>query len=459
MSVGRALSGTGGLVDSCSPICSRLAKQTVSGPSNWFVPVMTTEASPRLMSFTDTRGAIQHVVIWDERHAQYLTRLVETHEACMRVKPDFESAVGAFSAISRDFVLEQLNPHNRHVRLANDPKRADRVLARTFSHCANLRAADDRTLKNLLDSPEMKVPEVKNLLRFTLQCCRELTLDHEVHHYCRRHSSDWIAWTGKSIQEMETQVLDLLSGYEGATISNIRLPGRCWSFFETLLNQVPALFLRKKFEHTRLGEEIQSDLVPLLMFCSGARSDALRAHCTEAQEFSVISRCYQAGQVWQIATAYLEGLRIEVLKALGRGARLTSFADSDLGLRLMLGNFICYAALTEPPYAPNTLSTFNSIEEFHANIENTRNMAKDMPKMRGSDENTIPHMHRALFLEKYELSNHTWLRLLNVAGLEISDMLTAAAEPQGTIPPLPNFESYLNSLGIYNGMNRTNSPT
>jgi len=61
--VARGLSGYSGLMREISPIHSHIANQTVNGPSYWFVPVMTTEACPHLISRRDADGNSHHIVV------------------------------------------------------------------------------------------------------------------------------------------------------------------------------------------------------------------------------------------------------------------------------------------------------------------------------------------------------------------------------------------------------------
>lgn len=447
-SVHRRLSGIGGVVYDLPPRRCHLAEQVIDGPCSWLIPVMTTEASPRLVSFANPDGSTHHVIVWDERYAHYLARIIEAHEALLRTQPNFETAVRAMTIIAWDYVLEQLCPENRICRLADNATRVRKVFAHTFAHCTKTRPTENQILDSLLDSAELNAPGVQKLLNLTIRYCCELALDHEAHHYLRRHASDWDKRSPVPLAGMETLVLDLLSVFDRFVTTGALPIGRTWSFFETALDELPMSFLRERFEGTELGEEIQCDLVPLMYLCLAGKNN-VDLGCSEMEEFKSIAVCYQAGRAWQTASLLLAGLRIEVARALGREVRLTSFQDSDLGLRLMLGNWMCYKILTEPPYADPGSATSTDDQPFVELLESTRLTAQAITEIRNEGSSEYHQSHRGLFLDVFERSNHHWLKILNAVGLEITDKLNAFVTSSAQPPPVPSIEDYLEFLGIY----------
>jgi hypothetical protein len=453
-SIHRRTSGIGGVVYDLPPLRCHLAKQIVDGPCSWLIPVMTTEASPRLVSCANPDGSTHHVIVWDERYSHYLTRIIEAHQALLCTQPSFETAARAVAVIAWDFVLEQLCPENRISRLADDSARVRRVFGHTFAHCTKTRSTEKQILDSLLGSAEMNDPRVKELLKLTVRSCCELALDHEAHHYLRRHASDWDTRAPVPLAEMETLVLDLLSVFDRFITTGALPAGRTWSFFETVLAELPMSFLREEFEGTERGEEIQCDLVPLMYLCVAGKNN-VGLGCSEMEEFKSIATCYQAGRAWQIASIFLAGLRIEVARALGREVRLTSFRDSDLGLRLMLGNWMCHKILTEPPYAEPGHATSTDDKPFVELMESTRPIAQAITEIYGDGSSECQRRHRALLLDTFERSDHHWLKILNAVGLEITDRLNAFVASSGQTPPVPSIEDYLEFLDIYSAKRMT----
>jgi hypothetical protein len=203
----------------------------------------------------------------------------------------------------------------------------------------------------------------------------------------------------------------------------------------------------KDFARTAKGEEIHADLVPLLHLFVEERPDHAR-DLTEYDDFKVRAMLYQAGRLWQIMTALLQGLRLEVARALGWASSPQQFEDIDLGFRLMLGNLLGYGTLTGPPYAaaaaprvdPDGLS--REIDKWRAVAEAYPGMATDQ----GSAQ-ALASQHRTLFLENYELSMQALIHVLNDVGLEIAHELQQAARP-GRSPSLPEPEEHLHFVNF-----------
>lgn len=443
----RGLSGSGGLMSAISPIHSRIANQTVDGPSRWFVPVMTTEAYPRLVSRWDADGKPYHLVVWDERYSHYLARLVEAYEAWAFNPPEMDNAVRAFATIAWDYVLEQLCPENRLPKLSDNPARAERVLGHIFAQRVKARKVDEGLLDTLIHSPTMVDPKVRQLVMLTINFCRQLALDHEAHHYLRRHHQRWNQHVPVSLTELESRVLDSLSGVGNFMNTDVHPSGRIWTYFETILRQVPFNFLREDFEGTPIGEEIQCDLVPLMLF-GGEGKDAVQG-TTEMQEFKMLSIYYSAGRLWQISSAFLQGLRMEVARTLGFNIRNEVFSDSDIGLRLMLGNYMSYVTMSNPPYADRSPASEDAFDPIITpQMDYSRKLAEVAVGVMNEEPDRLARTHRAFFLDSYELTTHHWLKVLNAVGLEIADQLEVAANPSKPFQAVPNTKSYLKFLRI-----------
>lgn len=442
------LSGTGVLLHQIIPIHSRIAIQTLDGPRSWFVPVRTTEANSMVRSCRKADRAL-HVIVWDERYMHHLARLIETHEAWGRNHVDSKSAVRAFAAVAWDFVIDQLCPENRLSKRARDQARVKRVLARIFDHCVEVRARNDEMLHALFKSSEMADPTIWQLLDITIASCRQLTLDHEVHHFVRR-VTERDARLRVGIGTMENYVVEMLSRFDGCAVTEILPCGQVWSFFETVFRQVPiSSFLGRDFEKMVRSEEVQSDLVPLTLFFSECQKRFLKL--PEAEELKLRAIAYQTGRLWQIASAFLQGLRIEVARSIGLDVPNKRFDETDFGLRLMLGDFLSFHMLTAPPYADPQLAP-DEPEDLRdplaRHLAETRRIAEMYPRMMDEGPHWIAQRHRSLYLEAYEKTSNHWIEVLNIVGLEISERLKSAANIEGSVPRAPDFKRFLDFVEI-----------
>jgi hypothetical protein len=442
-------SGEGCILPELRPTRSRLAGDTVREPTAWVVPVISTEAAPRLFSRHLPSGTT-HCVIWDERYAHYLARLIEALQAsCAGASDgtcDGAMIVRCFAAIGWDYVLEQLYPRNRLMLRATKPAQARRVLARVYARRAAAQAADAALSAQLTHSPAMTAPPVQQLLSMLYSFCRQLILDHEAYHYLRRNAALWNAAGGPTLPEAERSVLDLLAGWRIVITTGAQPTARAWPFLARMLQQLP-LNLVPDFHGTPLGEEILSDLVPLMLMCSEAK-DVTGEGISEAQEFKVLATTYQASQMYAVATVFLQGLRLEVARAVGMELRNPGFAETDLGLRVMLSNFLAYELLCRPPYASPEVKDTELDPAFVADIAALGDAAAVFPRFMTDGPDHVRRKHRALFLDRYERSNQFWLHLLNTAGLEIADALAEAQAPDGPVPAVPGADALLTLTGF-----------
>lgn len=446
------LSGLGTRLEEIESIHSRILRTDVSRPCLWFVPVSTTEANTRLLSCPLSNGSIQHLIIWDERHFHFVSRIIALHEVWSRMRTsDPERFVKALYAIGLDYVLEQLCSKNRVPSNSSNPILFQRVLARAFRYCIDQKDENDGILQELLLSQSIADPEVAKLLGVIRCACRSLTLDHEIYHYLYAKRERWDAIAPVSFSEMRRTLLDDLSEYEGMTVSGGYPRGRVWSFFGTVLQQVPFRFLRESVLGTALEEEIIADLWALRAMLVEAKK-RVGEGCTEEQEFRLIETCYRIRWIWQTSLLFLQGLRIEVGRSIGRNPHLSTFGDSDLGLRLMLGNFMCYKILMNAPYGTTVPPPIGPKNLFAQQIENTRRSTKALyevsrPAPEGFVRVPIEMKHRSSFIDLYEKSNWDWIWILNRTGVQIHDRLKDFSDPNGTLPAVPSLRQYEKLLG------------
>lgn len=440
-SIERGLSGTGGLLHACPGIRSRLADRILDVPQTWFVPVITTEASPRVVSIASDRG-IHHAVVWDERFTHYLERIAWTYEASLRVRPAREEITRAFSVIALDYVLEQLNPRNRLCRASSAFGAANRILSGVYHYCTTDGVENRQIEHALLHAPEFRNPDVLTLVGSTVQMARGLTLDHELQHFLNKYGS-WDDQARLEVAANKRKLIDSIAHMRGVTSSGNLPPGRTWPYFETVFGQLPLSLLDfgKRALPEDVIEELHCDLVPIILLCAETKEILNHPGAGEMHEFKALAHCYRVCRIWQIANAFLQGLRLEVGSALGRPQKLTGFFDNDIGIRLMLGNHICYDRLVSPPYFPEAPTPEGSRDTLTSMIERTRAYSKLMPYNRGAH-------HRLQFLEHYERSDQMWIHILNDAALLACDVLSNAAEAPAGKFKRPSNEQYLNQLGI-----------
>lgn len=444
------LSGVGGFLDEVNPIHSRMLGQVFRYPNRYFVPTITTEASPRLVSLSSGDGPVRHVVVWDERYTHYVSRFIRAHEVCTRMTPCFDDSVRIFSIIAWDFVIEQLCPKNRLVRRSN-AMLAKRVLANAFSSLVNTKNEDEKFLDFFMCSPVMTSSSVKEFVDIMVRVCRELALEHELNHYIRRYSDKWDSLAPISTKEVERFVLDHIAEFEFFAVDGALPRGQIWPFFNAVLGQVPFMHIRKKIEGSDLGEELQCDLIPIIFLCLEIK-EAVKEGCTEAEEFKFLAFCYQQVAFWQITSVFLQGLRVEVGKSLGRSTVLNRYEENDLGIRLSLGSFMCYKILSDPPYATPSPVDGGGENPYSEQIESARRMAEMVcEKLKGR---SVEKLHRSFFLDNFERSNQNFIHVLNEVGINVSDALKNFAEQDSSPSNFPRFDHYLKFLRIAKINNR-----
>ena len=442
------------------PIRSALANQILNESTDWCIPFVTTEVSTRIVSLKRRNGKSKHVIVWDERFSQYLFNFVQGYEAWVRNRPNMDVAVRAFSGIALNFVTEQLFMENRLIVRSPDPERAEKVLAQIYAYRKETQHTYFRVLEDLLTSPEMSDPGIHNLISNTWLICRSLSLDHEVNHFIRRHPDKWDKYSSIKMAETEHYILQHLEGFGKFVEYGSLPPGEVWPFFQTIFQQVPWFYV-KDLTGTAKGEEIQSDLVSLMMVLRDLKTEV--KELSEYEEFKLIATLYQASRVWQITVAFLQGLRLEVAKSVGWEVSEREFQDSDLGLRLMLGNFLTYMLLCNPPYSERMIPKKQASDPFAKEIQKWRVIAASYPSeglriVSGVDAASGHYrenpqvleqvLHRSLFLEQYERSIQHWVCVLNEVGLRVAEKLQIAARPEGRIPPMPSPDEYLNIIGF-----------
>ena len=209
----------------------------------------------------------------------------------------------------------------------------------------------------------------------------------------------------------------MLSRYDRWTVHGIHPSGRAWSFFEIVLRQIPLGLLRNDLEGTSKGEEIMCDLFPMMAFFVEMKGHVTKI--TERQEFNLLAGAYNGARLWQIASAFFLGIQIELRRTLGLDVVAETFEDTDVGLRLMLGNFLSYEMLTSPPYCkrrpPNPAASTEN-DTMAGEIERLRQLAEKEAAIRGQGAMEAQRLHRVHYLDIYELGSHRFLQVLNSVG-------------------------------------------